>query len=251
MALTLDGLPTDILIRVFEELDVYDIRRCSLTGRVFHETIPDNLILQYRLELAIAGLEDRSTDCGLSVAERLAQVKAMEEGWANLSFRQKFKVTFPGPGPTWNLYGGVLVRECASDMASGLSFIQLPYAVRGTPVHMWQIDIQVNILYYAINPAQDLAVLIGWPVTHDEQRHTVGIHLRTMSTGAHHPCASDPVLACVLDLDDPQDHFVIELMGDFLALLHYSPEDSLGDVLFIWDWKTGQLLIKLRLWPPA
>ncbi|KAF8515643.1 hypothetical protein JB92DRAFT_2829582 [Gautieria morchelliformis] len=83
-------------------------------------------------------------------------------------------------------------------MYGGANSQQLPSAVRGTPVHTWQIDIEVNILYYAIDPAQDLAVLVGWPVTHDEQRHTFGIHLRTMSTRAYHPCASDPVLACAV-----------------------------------------------------
>ncbi|KAF8521653.1 hypothetical protein JB92DRAFT_2827777 [Gautieria morchelliformis] len=206
----LDTLPNDILIHVWRELDVYhdDIHRCSLTCRIFHETIRDTLLLRYRLEFAVAGLEDESTECRLSVAERLAQLKTIEEGWANLSFRQKLS----------NVHGGVLTwrLDCLS-----YSY-RLPYeellCIR------WQIanDIEVNILYFAIYPAQDLAVLVGWPV--------FGIHLRTMSTGAYRPCASDPVLACAVTLKDPPDHFVIQIMGDCLAILHDTPAGCLRDI---------------------
>ncbi|KAF8515652.1 hypothetical protein JB92DRAFT_2913961 [Gautieria morchelliformis] len=63
-----------------------------------------------------------------------------------------------------------------------------------------------------------------------------------MSTGAYHPCASDSVLACAVTLKGPPDHFVIQIMGDCLAVLHDTPAGGLRDILFIWDWKTGQLL---------
>ncbi|KAF8510617.1 hypothetical protein JB92DRAFT_2938831, partial [Gautieria morchelliformis] len=234
-------LPNDVLIRVFKELDAYDLRCCSLTCRVFHETIRDTLLLQYRLELAVAGLEDGSTDCRLSLPERLAQLKTFEQGWASLNFRQKLTVTLP-QGYIWKLRGDVL----ATSLTSRLLFTQLPSAVRGTPVHTWRSHIEVHIREFAIDPAQDLAVLVAWPPTSDEQWHTFLIHLRTMSTGARHPCATDPVLSCVPTFLDTRYDFSIQIMGEFLAVLYYTPADHLRDLLFIWDWKTGQLLIFLE-----
>ncbi|KAF8510622.1 hypothetical protein JB92DRAFT_433502 [Gautieria morchelliformis] len=236
------ALPIDVLIRVFKELDAYDLRRCSLICRVFHETIRDTLLLQYRLELAVAGLEDGRTDCRLSIAEQLAQLKTFEQGWASLNFHQKLTVTLPYRYK-WKLRGDVL----AAFKTPVLFFTQLPSAVRGTPVHTWECDVEVSIQQFAIDPAQDLAVLVACaPTSDDEEWHTFLIHLRTMSTGAPHLCATDAVLSCVpIFLNTPYD-LSIQIMGEFLAVLYHTPAEDSRDLLFIWDWKTGQLLI-LRL----
>ncbi|KAF8510527.1 hypothetical protein JB92DRAFT_2939190 [Gautieria morchelliformis] len=248
MSLKLDTLSNDVLIRVFNELDARDIRRCSLTCRFFHETIRDSMLLQYRLELAVAGLEDGGTECRLSIHERLAGLKTIEQGWAKLCFRQKITVTLPR-SPKWKLRGGVLAQDLAPEKASVMSFIQLPSAVRGTPVHTWQSDMEVNMRKFAIDPAQDLVVLVAWPEIPGGQRHTFLIHLRAMSTGARHPCATDPVLSCVPTLLDTYCIFSIQIMGDFLAVLYYTPGGYMRDLLYIWDWKTGQLLISLEASP--
>ncbi|KAF8526809.1 hypothetical protein JB92DRAFT_2870066 [Gautieria morchelliformis] len=244
MSLKLDTLPNDVLIRVFKELDACDIRRCSLTCRVFHKTIRDSMLLQYRLELGVAGLEEGGTDCRLSIAERLARLRTLERGWANLYYRRYFTATLPH-NPTWKLRGGVLARGF-TNMPSVLSFIQLPSAVRGTSVHTWHSDMKVNMIQFSIDPAQDLVVLVAWPETPDGQWHTFLIHLRAMSTGARHPCAAEPVLSCVPTLLDTQYDFSIQIMGDFLAVLYRTPAGYLMDLLYLWDWKTGQLLISLE-----
>ncbi|KAF8510601.1 hypothetical protein JB92DRAFT_3118774 [Gautieria morchelliformis] len=234
------ALPIDVLIRVFKELDAYDLRRCSLICRVFHETIRDTLLLQYRLELAVAGLEDGRTDCRLSIAERLAQLKTFEQRWASLNFHQKPTVTL-SYRYNWKLRGDVL----SAVMLPVLFFTQLPSAVRGTPVHTWECDVEVNIQEFAIDPAQDLAVLVACPPTDDEEWHTFLIHLRTMSTGAPHPCATDPVLSCVPIFLDIRYDLSVQIMGKFVAVLYHTPAEDSRDLLFIWDWKTGQLLIIL------
>ncbi|KAF8524159.1 hypothetical protein JB92DRAFT_2881353 [Gautieria morchelliformis] len=248
MSLKIDTLPNDVLIRVFKELDACDIRRCSLTCRVFHEAIRDSVLLQYRLELAVAGLEDGGTECRLSIAERLAQLRTIEQGWAKLCFRQKTTVDLP-QCHTWRLRGGVLAHDYAPEMPSVLSFVQLPSAIRGTPVHIWQIDMEVIMQQFAIDPPQDLVVLVAWPETPDGQWHTFLIHLRAMSTGERHPCATEPVLSCVPTLLDTDYSFNTQIMGDFLAILYRTPGDYLRDQLYVWDWKTGQLLAFLGASP--
>jgi hypothetical protein len=42
---------------------------------------------------------------------------------------------------------------------------------------------------------------------------------------------------------DQQYGFIIQIMGDFLAVFYHTPVGCLRDLLFIWDWKTGQLLM--------
>ncbi|KAF8510612.1 hypothetical protein JB92DRAFT_2938811 [Gautieria morchelliformis] len=218
------ALPNDVLIRVFKELDAYDLRHYSLTCRIFHEMIRDTLLLQYRLELS-----------------RLAQLKTFEQDWAKLYFRQRLTVNV-ARGYVWKLHGDVL----ATQLMSRLLFIQLPSAVQGTPVHTWESHIEVCIREFAIDPVQDLAVVVAWPPTYREHWHTFLIHLRTMSTGVCHPCATDPVLSCVPTFLDTQYDISIQIMGEFLAVLYHTPAGHLRDLLFIWDWKTGQHLIFLE-----
>ncbi|KAF8506455.1 hypothetical protein JB92DRAFT_724493 [Gautieria morchelliformis] len=203
------------------------------------------MLLQYRLELAVAGSEEGGTDFRLSIAERLARLRTIERGWAKLCFRYKDTVTSMPGGTRRKLRGGVFAHDSATDMGSVLSFIQLPSAVRRTRAHTWQSDMGVNMLQFAIDPAQDLVVLVAWPETPAGQSHTFLIHLRAMRTGARHPCAAKPVLSCVPAPLNRQS-FDIQIMGDFLAALYRTPEVYLKNILYIWNWKTGQLVIFLE-----
>jgi hypothetical protein len=122
--------------------------------------------LQYRVELAVAGVEDSQTDSRLSISERLAQLKTIEHGWTNLQFRQEITLQWP-QGRLWELYGGVLARGIENfETTRGLAFMRLPSVAQGSPVHTWQhVNMGVDIRDFAIDPAQDLAVLIARPVT--------------------------------------------------------------------------------------
>ena len=214
------------------------------------------------MELDVSGLEDGDTECKLSTAERFAQLKTTEQGWDNLRFRQRHRARLP-PSNIWELFGGVLAHGVLTPIARGLSFIQLPSAVRGTDSHTWQHrDLGVDIRDFTIDPAQDLAVLIAQP---DIVISCVGlvildcasclirycrnpplrkflIHLRTMSGGGSHPSASDPVISCVASRDSLEYDFVIQIMGEYLAVLFHTPFPSWEDELFIWDWKRTELL---------
>lgn len=67
-----------------------------------------------------------------------------------------------------------------------------------------------------------------------------------MSTGAEHPCASVPVLLCSTtphySSEHPLDSFGIQIMADFVAILRRPVIGTRIDHLFIWNWKTGQLV---------
>ncbi|KAF8527271.1 hypothetical protein JB92DRAFT_3107823 [Gautieria morchelliformis] len=238
MSPKVDTFPNEILIHIFNELDIYDIFHCLLTCRVFHETIRDSLILQYRVELAAAGVEDTHTDSRRSIPERLAQLKTIEQGWANLHFRQKHTLDWPQWHP-WELYGDVLasgIHISTTPTTHGLAFMRLPSAADGSPVHTWEhVNMGVKIQDFAMDPAQDLVALIAKSVT--------------VRVGGNHPNASDPILFCIPRHTRPTCNFIIRIMGDFLAfLLRIGPLDA---ELFIWNWKTGRPLTYLEASSPG
>ena len=59
-----------------------------------------------------------------------------------------------------------------------------------------------------------------------------------MSNGDNHPSASDSVLFCTPAPDRLENRFIIQIMGDFLAILLRAVMDQ----LFVWNWKTGRLV---------
>jgi hypothetical protein len=63
-----------------------------------------------------------------------------------------------------------------------------------------------------------------------------------MRSGGNHPNASAPILSCIPCLSSPNYNFIIQVMGDFLAVLFHTPIGYLKGELFIWDWKSGRLL---------
>ncbi|KAF8474315.1 hypothetical protein JB92DRAFT_3134718 [Gautieria morchelliformis] len=217
------------------------------------------------MELSVAGVEDARTDSRRSIPERLAQLKTIEQGWANLHFRQKHTLHWP-QGHLWELYGGVLARGVEiSATTRGLAFMRLPSAAEGSPAHTWEhVDIGVNIRDFAIDPAQDLAVVIAHPVTVSVcvslislavfvtlcgptgRSRKYSIHLRAMSSGGNHPNASDPILSCITGVSSPNYSFIIQVMGDFLAVLFHTAIGYLKAELFIWNWKTGRHLTSLK-----
>lgn len=73
-----------------------------------------------------------------------------------------------------------------------------------------------------------------------------------MSGGGRHPSALDPVLSYVTSNNVPEYDFVIQIMGDFLAILFHTPFGTWADELFIWDWKRARLItVRLIAFCPA
>lgn len=201
------SLPEELIVRILEELDVKDLLNCSLvykplflllcfpfhspdtreqTCRPLHATIRDALVLQYHIELAVASMEDCGTASRLTIADRLAELKAVEESWGNLRFRRRRLIPM-GPSNLWELFGGVFAHGVTGGLMGGLSFIELPSAIRGTDGRAWEVlNMGVHIRDFAIDPAQDLVVLIANPVDVSCVPHISieSVHTLTCLTGA-------------------------------------------------------------------
>jgi F-box-like len=182
MVANFDTLPEEVIIHIFKELSRSDILNCTLVSppnskprRGSHLTrhvvdmssLPydhPELCDLYQLELAVAGMHDVEGQ-DLAVADRLAQLKTVQDGWSNLRFRQRRQIPFNlGPG-VWEMFGGVLAQGMPGPMVRGLAFTELPSAVNRASGHTWEHrDLGVDIRDFAMDSAQDLLVLIALPV---------------------------------------------------------------------------------------
>jgi hypothetical protein len=227
------------------------------------------VILEYQLELAVAGMHDVEGQ-DLAVADRLAQLKTVQDGWSNLRFRQRRQIPF-NPERVWEMFGGVLAQGIPGPTVCGLAFTELPSAVNRASGHTWKHrDLGVDIRDFAMDPAQDLLVLIDPPVTVScvncfsqlvplpyvpcrgsaDTTKEILVHLRTMSGGETHLLALQPVLSFIPNPCHENYGFVIQIMEDFLGIHFYDSESFWLGQLFIWDWKSGEL-VTVRLQPPC
>ncbi|CCM05194.1 uncharacterized protein FIBRA_07403 [Fibroporia radiculosa] len=228
--MSLSALPPELIVNILLALDWRDLLRCKRINRYFNSVTEDTL-LQYKLELAIAGIED-GPPSSLGPSERLKKLRAHQEAWLTLQYSSQKAVPML-QGKVWELYGGVLSQARRADV---LSFRRLPSALRGIDEHEWAVQVDFPIRDFGIDPSQDLLVALEQPQPFSE---TIHVHLRTLSTGTPHPAG--PSTALLVHTTNSSDHYAIQISGDFLGILFIGHEQFPDDCL-IWNWKTGTLL---------
>lgn len=125
-------LPTELLIRILSYLSHLALLQCRLTHPMLCRIIDDSVLLQYTLELAIAGLEDNpSPACGLVVGDRLRSLKAQERSWRNLDFGKTVTVGVRHKSSSiYDLTGGVFLLGETNDPShhrtDALNLVRLP-----------------------------------------------------------------------------------------------------------------------------
>ncbi|OBZ79706.1 hypothetical protein A0H81_00991 [Grifola frondosa] len=220
------SLPTELIIKLLDELDFRSLLLCRQVCRFFQTIIDEDAALQYKIELAVAGMED-GPPSARSPAERLAKLKARQAAWNSL--QPSSQKTIPMlRGEVWELYGGVLAQARGPQ---SLAFRQLPSDIRGIEEKEWMIeDVGIAIRDFGMDPAQDLLVVIETPLG-----RIVNTHLLELSTGRRHPIASKSVLSY---RPAGSHSFAIQISGDFLGVFFISGDESESELL-IWNWKTG------------
>lgn len=232
------NLPPELILNVMDNLDFKTLIQCMQVSQFFHATIKESASFQYKLQLAVNGMED-GLGGPMVPAERLALLKRHQDAWDNLQYTSQLDVTME-MGSVWELSGGVLAQGKGS---RSLVVHQLPSDLRGIPDESWVLeDIGIPIRDFTMDPSQDLLVLV--------EDHIQGLgqvsrfHLRSLRTGKPHPFApSTPFLsheANVLPIS-----YTLQLSGDHLAVIIF-PQDTLDLELRVWNWKTGELQLALE-----
>ncbi|TFY52154.1 hypothetical protein EVJ58_g10171 [Rhodofomes roseus] len=231
MASKVDELPTELIVHVFAELNCADLLRCREVCRLFDAVCKESAVLQYKAELAKAGLEDHPTPRPLSAAERTQLLRKHQAAWSSLDISYEEVVPML-VGQTWELYGGVLAQ--GPDQSS-LRFRQLPSALRGIEDKEWTIeDLGFEIRDFAMDPAQELLVAIQMP---DSPTSVFHVHLRNIYTAAPHTAAPNPAVL-THQPDGMQVSYSIQISGDHLGVFVMSANEISNEVV-IWNWKTG------------
>ncbi|TCD69894.1 Amino-acid acetyltransferase, mitochondrial [Steccherinum ochraceum] len=231
-------LPTELILQSLNALDFPSVLRCRQLNSAFKDLIDNDAALQYKIELAVDGMED-GPPSALLPAERLQLLRKHRAAWKAMRHTSTHNIPMSGGG-VWELYGGVLAQGINP---RGLAFTQLPSRLRGIPEKNWTLeDVGFKIRDFGMNPGEDLLVLIVKP-PQDSTEYT--IHLRSMTTGKPHPHA--PKLAELKHIASARNYsFAIQTSGDYLGILFESADEN-DNELVVWNWKSGVVEMVLNV----
>ncbi|KAJ1303321.1 hypothetical protein OPQ81_011517 [Rhizoctonia solani] len=243
-----------------------DLCACHQTCRAVYNLFRLSPQLYYKLSLARAGLVD--TLYGVqsnSIQHRTRLLADLERRWwsRGLSSRRQLKILLDNPCVDYQVCNGIITAGILSSTGDSLQELQvyrLPSYLTGLKSKRWkhELEVDMNILQAKVDPSQDLLVLIGARIPNSEHygvKHTISLHLRTLSTNNKHPAASSDTLSLneILPAQSfMNSHFhdraVVRVCQDILAILT-NPEstNSLTErapqTLAVWQWTSGQQIV--------
>ncbi|KAH8099418.1 hypothetical protein BXZ70DRAFT_943596 [Cristinia sonorae] len=234
----LTDIPLELIIQILNNLDFRSILLCRQLNRLFKDIVDTDAYLQYKIELAVAGMED-GPPSSATPSERLQLLREHRKAWNEMRFNSSEDIPMSAGG-VWELFGGVLAQGIPP---KGMSFNQLPSKLRGIESKAWALhDLGVKIRDFGMDPASDLLVLVVKP---PPESTTFSIHLRSMATGKPHPAASHAILEHTVD--GLRFSFTIQPSGDYLGVFFESAEEEIDSELVVWNWKTGKVEMVLAL----
>lgn len=244
-------LPVEILSEVLVLLDHLSILHCSAVCRQLHALVATSLNLQYRVELAAEGLIDGPPGGPASTtAARMDVLLERRVAWRALRPRRRASVALAGHCHAYELVGGLFAKALEEfGAARRLVASWLPSST-ADETRLVVDDLGVRVKDFALDPAQDLIVLLEHRPAAGPSANTsaatagadIRVHLRKLSGGvvAPHPAAKVPVL-CRRALG-PVHGCMIQIVEDVVGMYFWMP---LHGVL-IWNWMTGEELVFIQ-----
>ncbi|KAH7926824.1 hypothetical protein BV22DRAFT_323419 [Leucogyrophana mollusca] len=225
-------LPKELLLVIFLELDGLSLLKCKHVCRLFYSIITGSVALEYIVELLAAGMDD-----GIHPSADITRLHALrnhQKAWDSMTWTETGYI-FMEWGHRWKLCGGVL---CQATGTGDLSCVQLPSRCREIEDKRWTLaNFGFNVRDFTVDPSQDLLVLLEATGPH----RSFIVHLRSLTTGAHHSLASGPSIIhspCPLGSWE----FTIQICRQRLGILIGDSYISDNDKdLMVWDWKTSRL----------
>ncbi|KIL63942.1 hypothetical protein M378DRAFT_163905 [Amanita muscaria Koide BX008] len=238
--------PRELVERILLLLDPKSILICRLVNRRFNEIIRSSTLLQYALACKAADVIDnpRST---ISCAERLEALEKREDAWRTLKpvFKMTIKVKHQ-PSAIYGLTEGAYFLD--DHNGKDLHYCKLPsspkdnpqwFKVQGHGPEEGRPENFVNFVTAVYEHDLIIKIIssdIGDQV--DMQRHSLDLVLLKFSTGEYHTLARNPRIHVQRS---PSAELWVSptIVGDNIALVVHSEDDTVPDKLFIFDWKTG------------
>ncbi|PBK68010.1 hypothetical protein ARMSODRAFT_888206 [Armillaria solidipes] len=237
------SLPPEILTQCMEYLDHRSLLQCTQVCRAFKNIVDGSLALQYTIELAMDSMEDGKSSHLLN-ADRLGRLRDLRQAWANLNWKELTSIPFSGECSAYELVAGVFVK-----MFLGKEFVltRLPSSTRPVVDQVELPDQDMLVKDFAMDPSQDLLAMLvddASPPSYTTSR-ILTMHLRSLSTLHDHPEAEIPQIKISIPPGEMWANLVgvctIQMAQESLALFVRQPIKE--SHLYIWNWKTGRLLI--------
>ncbi|THH13361.1 hypothetical protein EW146_g6840 [Bondarzewia mesenterica] len=234
-----DMLPTELILKILENLDYQSILACQRVNRGLKELVDGSASLQYAVGLAAARSHDGPASHH-STAERLQTLREHQIAWRKLEWKEH--AIFPmAVGNVWELYGGVFVQS--NNHSKTLYFKQLPSVLRGIDMRDWDLTFEFRIRDFGIDPAQDLLIVIQ--ESYQSGINVCNIHLRSISSGAAHSAApKSSLLQHSLHAIQEDWSYSIIIDGDHLGILFINNEEADNEFV-VWNWKSGDIILRL------
>ncbi|THH31534.1 hypothetical protein EUX98_g2634 [Antrodiella citrinella] len=236
-------LPPELISLILDNLPYTDLLRCERVSKQLRKIIRESGSFQYKIELAVNGLDDVPSNLLTTAAKRdiLHQHTRATQIWPEeLVTKQTIPLL---EGPLWELCGGVLAQ---SDGRRDLDFWQLPSNIRAIPAREWGVDVDFDIADFTLDPSQSLLVAV------EVQEPICIVHLLSSNTGQAHKEAAVKRLSFPLPAYDiPGRSYHLRICGDYVGII-IRVFDQITDepytVFGVANWKTGESKLLTSFW---
>jgi len=138
-------LPLEVIIQILSNLLLVDLFSCLRTNRTLLEVIRNSVVLQYRIELQLACVEDNPKS-NLHLSERLAMLRHRERAWADFEYNFKTSILMRAHSSRiYDLTSGVYLTgdpvNHNPSINAGVNYVRLP----SSPLSEQPLWSQINI----------------------------------------------------------------------------------------------------------
>ncbi|KAH9161558.1 hypothetical protein EDB89DRAFT_715527 [Lactarius sanguifluus] len=239
---TLTGLPTELLIRIFSQLQVEDLLSVQHTCRRFCDVISGSASLQHFLHTEINLLEDLLPS-DFSLRDRVALLKHHETSWDSLQLNEftRFLTCEESHARCYILQDGYLIYKAVTNTAQyGYLDLYSGSAQPNAELRWAHIPLATSRPLSDIVFAVDHNLVVAIRYRQNGHWHSTEASFLEFTTGLRHPLASVHTVSLpvypVFDCRKPE----VEVLGDYIlvTVMH----DMFGQSTFsVISWKTGRV----------
>jgi hypothetical protein len=170
------NMPSELIVEILLWLDLASITRCKAVRfslqivsasfipaeswqvcRYFNSVIESSILVQYHMELAVAGMKDNPL-CELGLYARFDLLQRYTAAWRSLNATGELRID-RGDSRIYEISGGIVALGMENKRT--LRLTRLPSALRRIEKRTWEIpDVGGDMFDIAIDPAQDLLVMV-------------------------------------------------------------------------------------------
>ncbi|KAI0346091.1 hypothetical protein BDW22DRAFT_1352085 [Trametopsis cervina] len=232
---SLDGyLPMELICSIFEYLHCSDLVVCRQLCTTIKQIIDTSVVLQYKIQLHLTGMADNPAH-HLSVVEKLALLQQYHAQWYSLPVNLKRVMLFDrihlDSGAEKHVIRGIL--GIGPSLEGDFYFAQLPSRIRGIPLKSWVLRLPEHSGAFAMDPQQDLLIIVKKPSAPEE---SVSFRVLQLSTGSEHPLASNPPLPLIAGLG--REWLKMRISGPYLCVRSVEYDW----ITAIWNWRSGSCI---------